>query len=1060
MAYLRRIAEIGLRSTSLLTQTVKFNNRTEADIANGMFGFSKYGTRKSFTMDSDQYITQSPSIIKSVTLSPVVSEVIKPFDVINNYLAYSEQFDQSATWVPDNITVSPNTADTLDPFGGNNADKITDNTTSSKHKLTQITALDSFPSSYTIYVKAGTQTTGYIKTSQGTNYSYDTINLSNGTSGGGGSSAFTSTYNFTSVGNGWYRIKQSITTSTTTSGATCEIGFDNTPYIGTGTSFYIYGAQLTKTSVLPTYIKTTTTTSDISSLFNRNRKVIESISERIGYSEVSNWINFNTTSDTGFTSTLSQYTTGINPWGSPDNARLLDSINATATNITGITNFIRGNITDFSNFTGFIQTIYITVRWKSSTVNSEFFVMISNSDTSLTIQSDTSSFSAVANTYQTDVLAITVNDLASNILSIYNYIGGIAYDNINTPTISVDYIGVSFNKSNTLSAIGISLGRNRNLIESITETVAYTIDLSKLLLFKLFDFTIAEAESLTAAVSRSRNISLTQLEIESIATIALKRSRPESFSSNESETITDNIIRNRNNLFSMSETETIPSIPVKRIRSESFSMAELDALNASIIRTTRSLPFGISETYAITNALYRLKQESFSNSLVESISSIALKRNRTEIFTLAEAESIVAAASRIRSEVFSIIETIVITCSLGGPQKAMSFTMNEIESITIAAIMKRGMVFTDSLIEAIIITTVNRLRKENFTINETETITDSINRLRLTTTSINETETITSSLSRLKQITLTLAEVVGYSFTVTKLKALSYSVNEIDGFTFGGIRRTRNVIESLSEVINYGLSSITRQRNSSLSLSEIEVITEAINRARKMQELISELESITMPLSRKLILSTTISEIESVTTSLARLKLIAYIISQTESVSNIFLRRVRNAPFTVSEIESESGNFNRARALLLPVNETEVMTINFNRLRQQIISINETQGTEIAINRLRGLIQTIANTLDYTITLRVIPDTANPSSLTIMMEWEVWNNEFMSLLNSVYDVKNKSETFVLDVKTNNIIAFTPDATSSESNFSTSTESDIPFETVLPTTIVVVPNGIF
>ena len=605
--------------------------------------------------------------------------------------------------------------------------------------------------------------------------------------------------------------------------------------------------------------------------------------------------------------------------------------------------------------------------------------------------------------------------------------------------------------------------RGKNFRTTIAEAVAYAMDLTTEVGYTLLSFTVAEAEALTIAAARKRGITLTQAEVESIALDALKRSRNHgTMSIPESEAITDSIIRTRTEIFSLSEIEAFTSIPVRRTRSEALSVAETEALNAAIKRTTRSLPFGISETYAITNALSRLKQESFSNSITESISSIALKRIRSETFTIAEAEAIVAAASRLRSEVLSIVESIVYIVSLGGPQKPLSFSINEVETMVLTAIRARKVVVTDSIIEAMIVTTLNRIRKDNFTVSETESITLPLARLRSPgTMAIIESESISSSLARVKKITLALAETLGYTFAINKLKVLSsFTVAETEGFSFGDLRRTRTIASALNEVINYAITRINKSRSVVTTIAETEAITEALTRVRVITASMAELEALTIQLARKKQIAMTMAELESVSASLARMKLVSYIIQQTDSVSNMFLRRVRSSSFAVTELETEQANFNRARALLLPINESEQMTLNVGRIREQIVTIAETQGVSIALSRLLQLVQTISNTLDYTIELKVYPDILNPAEIGVTLEWVEWRNISCGLLNSTYDLIDKSMTFNIVNKTTSNSDFIQETGSTEVGFVTATSSIAPFSIESGGTTTIVPNGIF
>jgi hypothetical protein len=397
------------------------------------------------------------------------------------------------------------------------------------------------------------------------------------------------------------------------------------------------------------------------------------------------------------------------------------------------------------------------------------------------------------------------------------------------------------------------------------------------------------------------------------------------------------------------------------------------------------------------------------------------------VFSISQSESIINSIIRIRPVVAGIVEQIVYTFSLSkigvGGSKSFEFSINQVESITASIIRSRNESFTSNETESIVISALLRLKKLGYTISESNSITyQDLHRLRNTIVVISETETITSSLSRLKQIALSLAESIGYTFSIAQLKLLTTTISELNGFSFGALRRTRQVSEAINEIITYAFNITGGGIHPfSFSINQIETISNAIDRVRGVIATIEELESTTLSVSRKREITTTISELELITIGLSRLKLMSYIIDQTGSMSSIFLRRVRNAPFEVSEYEEVVGSFNRARALLLPINEAEAMTINIGRLREQIFSVNETQGTEIAIQRLRGLVQTISNTLDYTFVLRVKTIVNEPTFLDIEMSWGEWSNTSVGRLNSVYNLEAKTISFRLVNKTTSIV---------------------------------------
>lgn len=171
-------------------------------------------------------------------------------------------------WTGTAMTVTPGTGDTTDPFGGNNAVKIQADGTAGGHfaYLNSITYLDGI---YTIsaYVKTGTgnQFVQIFPTSQaGPSTIYANFDIVNGTVQSLGAGATSS--GMTSVGDGWYRIWCSFTTTPTGgSGACVVVGCVNSGSAARGggyvTSevFYALGLQCEFSHAPTAYIPTTTT---------------------------------------------------------------------------------------------------------------------------------------------------------------------------------------------------------------------------------------------------------------------------------------------------------------------------------------------------------------------------------------------------------------------------------------------------------------------------------------------------------------------------------------------------------------------------------------------------------------------------------------------------------------------------------------------------------------------------------------------------------------------------------------------------------------------------------
>jgi hypothetical protein len=187
-----------------------------------------------------------------------------------NLLTRSQELGVGA-WSTTNGTITANS--TAAPDGTTTADTLIDDATSGAHVCAQVVTLVA-SSIYTqsFFLKANTNNFAIVTLSSTTtnNYISAVVNLSTGaiTQTGTGTSATFTSSSITSVGSGWYRV---VITGSTTSGFTrAEVGLapaatGNTfatngriVYVGTGTSIFVWGAQLEQRSAVTAYTATTT----------------------------------------------------------------------------------------------------------------------------------------------------------------------------------------------------------------------------------------------------------------------------------------------------------------------------------------------------------------------------------------------------------------------------------------------------------------------------------------------------------------------------------------------------------------------------------------------------------------------------------------------------------------------------------------------------------------------------------------------------------------------------------------------------------------------------------
>ena len=289
-----------------------------------------------------------------------------------NLSTYSSGFS-NAGWTKNNASITANI--NIAPDGTQTVSKLVENTTASVSHYASCPAITpSASTAYTgsIYVKAGERNYALFELNGGGGDAYSFINLTTGviTTGGG-----TGTFTSTNVGNGWWRVTCTYTTSSTANLSVFVYpATSSSTYVYTGDGYsgiYIWGAQLEAGAFATSYIPTTsaqvTRAADVENMTGTNFSSWYNIVQGSFYAEAKAIYNLSTTGGARYllanTNTNSYYL-------------YANQNSANITNYDG-TNITQAAVTDFSVFNKFMSTYGSS----NKTINNNGLTVVSGSYT-------------------------------------------------------------------------------------------------------------------------------------------------------------------------------------------------------------------------------------------------------------------------------------------------------------------------------------------------------------------------------------------------------------------------------------------------------------------------------------------------------------------------------------------------------------------------------------------------------------------------------------------------------------------------------------------------------
>lgn len=314
-------------------------------------------------------------------------------------------------------------------------------------------------------------------------------------------------------------------------------------------------------------------------------------------------------------------------------------------------------------------------------------------------------------------------------------------------------------------------GGNRNIVKTLTETVAISETLSRM---AAKTRTRTETVTISESIARVKGINRSLTETVAVTAGTLARMAAKIRSKTETVAVSESVARLSNKIRALATQTVAVSESVIRVK--------------GIVRAVPAQTVAISESLARQAAKIRSKTETVT--ITESVTRLTTKVRALATQTVAISETV----TRVKGIVRAVpTQTVAISETIARQAKKIR---SRTETVTISESQSRS---------------VGKIRA---LATQTVTISESLSRLKGVVRALaTQTVTVSETLSRLAAKTRTLAtQTVTVSESVTQVKA-----------------GAKNIVKSLTETVTVGAGTVARQAKKIRTASELVTITEVMH---------------------------------------------------------------------------------------------------------------------------------------------------------------------------------------------------------------------------------------